>query len=99
MTKQKDTVNEVVEQGKDLLQKANTRHIIIRKPDGEKLVDVTFGVAAVVALLLLWVQPFGIMLAFAGIAYGIYAKLKMEVVRELTSGDNVVEMRLPNEKD
>jgi hypothetical protein len=99
MSKQNDTVNEVVEQGRSLIQKANARHIILRKPNGEKLIDVTFGVAAVIALLLLWVQPFGIFLAIAGIAYSFYAKLRMEIVREVSSGDNVVEMRMPNEDE
>jgi hypothetical protein len=99
MTKQQDTVNEVVEQGKSLIQKANTRHIIIRKQNGEKVVDVTFGVAAVIALLLLWVQPFGIFLVIAGIAYSFYAKLKLELVHEVGSSNNVVEMRMPNEDD
>jgi hypothetical protein len=98
MNKQNDTVTEVVEQGKELLGKANARHIIIRKANGEKLIDVTFAVAAVVVLFLLWIQPFGIFLTIAGIAYGLYSKVRLEVVRELGNGDNVVEMRVPDEE-
>ena len=99
MNKDNDTVTEVVEQGKDLLQKANSRHIIIRKANGEKLVDVTFAVAGVVALLLLWIQPFGTLLIIGGVVYGLYSKVKLEIVRELGTGDNVVEMRVPDEDD
>src|SRR5689334_20206179 len=99
MNKQNDTVNEVVEQGKELIQKANSRHIIVRKANGEKLIDVTFTVAAVVVLFLLWIQPFGIFLTIGGIAYGLYSKVKLEIVRELNSGDNVVEIRVPDEEE
>lgn len=94
-----DTVNEVVEQGKEILAKANRRHIIVRNPNGVKVVDVTFGVAAAIGLLLLWLQPFGLILAFAGLAYAFYARLKLEIVHELGAGNNVVEMRLPKEDD
>jgi hypothetical protein len=99
MAKQQDTVNEVVEQGKSLIQRANTRHIIIRKQNGDKVVDITFGVAALIGLLLLWVQPFGIFLAIAGIAYSFYAKYRLEIVHEVGSSNNVVEMRMPNEDE
>jgi hypothetical protein len=99
MTKPDDTVQEIVEQGKTILQKANTRHIIIRKANGEKLVDVTLGIAVAVALLMLWFQPFGMLLGLAGLAYGLYAKLRMEVVRESSSSDNVIEMRVPSDDD
>jgi hypothetical protein len=99
MTKPDDTVQEIVEQGKTILHKANTRHIIIRKANGEKLVDVTLGIAVAVALLMLWFQPFGMLLGLAGLAYGLYAKLRMEVVRESSSSDNVIEMRVPSDDD
>ena len=99
MANQEDTVKEVVEQGKELLNQANKRHIIVSKPNGEKVIDVTFGVAAVVGLLLLWIQPFGVILAFAGAAYGIYSKLKVEIVQELGGSNNVVEVRKSKDDD
>ena len=99
MTKQEDTIKEVVAQGKELLHKANTRHVIIRKANGDKLVDVTFGIAAVIGLFLLWFQPFGLILALAGVGYGLYSRFKLEIVRESSSGDNVIEMRLPQDDD
>lgn len=97
MNKQEDTAKEVLEQGKEILTKANKRHIIIRKANGEKLVDVTFTVAVVVALILLWFQPIGIIIGLAAFAYGYYNKMTVEVLRELGGTDNVIEMRFPNE--
>lgn len=98
MAKQEDTMKEVVAQGKELLHKANTRHVIIRKANGDKLIDVTLSVAVVVALLLLWFGPIGIVAALAGVGYGLYSKLRLEVVRELGGGDNVIEIRLPDDE-
>ena len=95
--KGKETVNEIVEQGKDLLSKANSRHIVIRNDRGEKVVDVTFTVAAVIAVLLLWWIPLGLPLIVIGLVYGLYAKLKLEVVRELGNGDTVVDVQLPKD--
>lgn len=98
MSKQEDTAKEVLEQGKELLNKANKRHIIIRKANGEKLVDVTFVMAIVVVLILLWIQPIGIMIGLAAFAYGYYNKMTIEVLRELGGKDNVIEMRFPDDK-
>jgi Domain of unknown function (DUF4342) len=95
--KGKETVNEIVEQGKDLLSKANSRHIVIRNDRGEKVVDVTFTVAAVIAVLLLWWIPLGLPLIVIGLVYGLYAKLKLEIVRELGNGDTVVDVQLPKD--
>src|SRR5687767_2421201 len=97
MTKQEDTIKEVVAQGKELLHKANTRHVIIRKANGDKLVDVTFGIAGVFLLFMLWFQPFGLILGLAAVVYSLYSKFKLEIVRESSTGDNVIEMRLPDD--
>lgn len=96
--KSQDTVNEVLDQGKSLLNKASSRHLIIRKANGEKLADVSFLVAAVAVILLLWI-PIGIPLALVGLAYGLYAKLKVEVVRDLGDGNTVVDYKSTNDEE
>lgn len=94
-----DTVNEIVEQGRELVNKANQRHVIIRRADGTQLADVSVTMVAVAALVLFFFQPFGTFILFGGIAYGIISKLKIEVVHELASGDDVVEMNIPTDEE
>ena len=93
-----DTVNEIVQQGREIVEKANQRHVIIRRADGTQLADVSVTVVAIAALLMFFFQPFGTFVLIGGIVYGIVSKLKVEVVHELSDGDDVVEMNISNEE-
>jgi uncharacterized sodium:solute symporter family permease YidK len=95
--KPKETVNQLLEQGKGLVEKGNQRHIVVRDADGKKIVDVSFTVAAIIGLVLFFMQPIGWLIAIAASIYGVMKKLKIEVARNLTEEDEVVEMQLPQD--
>lgn len=96
--KTKETFNQIVEQGKDIVEKGNQRHIVIRDADGKKLADLSFTVVTVIAVVLLFAQPVGWLIAIAATIYGIARKLKLEILRDITDEDNVVEVNLPHEE-
>lgn len=96
--KTKETVNQLLDQGKDLVEKGNQRHIVVRTANGEKLIDVSFTVAAIVVVVLFFMQPIGWLVAIGASIYGVTKKLKIEVARTLTDEDNVVEIQLPQDE-
>jgi hypothetical protein len=70
--------NELVERVKGLISEGNVRRLIIRKPDGDALMEVplTAGVAAGTALALM--IP---VLAALGAMAALVAKVQVEIVR------------------
>lgn len=96
-TNKQDVVSELTQQGRDLVNKANERHIIVRKADGTKLADVSVTMFAIgIILALTMFQPFGTLLIGVGVVYGIVNKLKVEVVHELTGNDEMIEINTDN---
>ena len=95
--KTKETFNQIVKQGQNIVYKGNQRHLVIRDADDRKLVDVTGTVAVVVVAGLLFFQPIGGLILAASFIYGVAKKLKVEFLRNLNAEDNVVEMQLPQE--
>jgi hypothetical protein len=96
--KTRETVNQLVEQGKSLVEKGNQRHIVIRDAAGKKLIDVSFTVAVVVAAALFFMQPFSWFVAIGALIYGVATKIKIEVVRNLSDEDTVIEMQIPQDE-
>lgn len=94
------TVDKLMEDGREMVRKANKRHVIVRKADGTKLIELNATTLAIVFVAMFFIQPFGTLAAVAMIAYGIYAKVKVEVTHELTaSADDVVEINVPPVED
>lgn len=91
------TQQDLMNTGRDLLQAGNERHIIIRSQNGDKIVDVTFTVAAVLAVLVIFIQPLGTIALIAGVVYAIVTRARIEIVRDLRDDDNVVE--IPTQRD
>lgn len=91
----KDTVNDILEQGRGLVQRGNERHIIVRRADGSQLADLTMTVAVILGVFLFFTGPWGFFIAIALTVYGLVNKVKIEVVRTLGDGDTVVELRKP----
>lgn len=92
-----DTVDKLVNNGRDLVQKANRRHVVIRESDGTKLIDLNLTMIAIIVFLLVVVQPIGTIVAVGALAYGLFKKVKIEIVRELSTDDNVIDVKLPQE--
>lgn len=101
MTKQNvnETVDNLVHEGRNIVKKANQRHVIIRKADGTQLADLSMTVLSIIVVGMFWLQPFGTIAAFAAIAYGLYNKVKIEVVHELDADNTVVEVNLPEDEE
>jgi hypothetical protein len=97
MTQQqpREIVNEVATQARDLIEKGNHRHLVIRRADGTQLVDVSLTVAAVIGALV-FVMPWSWFIIGAASVYGIVSKLRVEVVRDTTDQDQVIEIKRPD---
>ncbi len=94
-----ETVDNLVSEGRNIVKKANQRHVIIRNADGTQLADLSMTVVAIILVAMFALQPIGTIAAFAAIAYGLYSKVKIEVVHELDSDNTVVEVNLPEDED
>ncbi len=94
-----EKVNDMMAEGRKIITKANKRHVIIRRNDGTKLAELSATVVALAVVAMFFFQPIGGFLAIAGIAYGIYNKVKIEVVHEINDSEAVVEVNIPQEED
>ena len=94
-----EKVNDMMAEGRKIITKANKRHVVIRRNDGTKLAELSATVVALAVVAMFFFQPIGGFLAIAGIAYGIYNKVKIEVVHEINDSEAVVEVNIPQEED
>jgi Domain of unknown function (DUF4342) len=72
--------NQLVTQVQDLIKEGNARRLIIRRPDGEVLMDINLTVGAVaggVMVLGAW------WIAALAVIAGLVAKVKIEIIREV----------------
>jgi hypothetical protein len=85
-------VDRLVEQGRELVQKGNKRHVVIRNAEGKQIASVSLTVAVVVALAAVVLLPFwGIILLVIGGFIATGMKMKVELIREISDDDNVVQ--------
>lgn len=76
-----DVVTQVGDQVRDLIDKGNARRFIVRKEDGDELINVTLTVAVVTAVVIsALLTPIVLVLAAIG---GMFAKLSVEIAREI----------------
>ncbi len=85
-------VDRLLEQGKDIVQRGNKRHVVIRNADGTQIASISLTVAVIIGLAATILLPFWgiILLALAGF-FAAGKRVKVELVRELTDDDNVVQ--------
>lgn len=76
--------NQIAERVQDLLHQGNIRRLIIKTSDDRVLLDTTLTVGAVTSTVFGLMFPIGAVLATIG---ATFARLKIEVVREITDGD------------
>lgn len=88
--KQSDSVDTLIEQGQSLIERGNSRRIILRTADGNELADIPMMTAVIGGIVLLVLGPAGFTLAFFAVIAGIIAKVRVEVVRELGDDDDTV---------
>ena len=87
-----DQINELGDKARELVRKGNARHIVIRKANGEKMAEFSMTVAVIGGALLLFMTPFSWLIVFAAAIYGMTQKLRVEMVREITDGDDSIHM-------
>ncbi|MEL6308180.1 MAG: DUF4342 domain-containing protein [Chloroflexota bacterium] len=76
--------NDLVDKAKELVAEGNVRKLIVRKMDGEQLIEVPLTPAMVVSGALLVFQPW---LAMLGAIAAFVTKVKLEVVRVEDDGE------------
>jgi hypothetical protein len=87
-----DQISELGDKARNLVRQGNARHIVIRKANGEKMAEFSMTVAVVGALFIAFMTPFTWILVFAAAIYGMSQKLRVEVVREISDGDDSIHM-------
>jgi hypothetical protein len=70
--------NQLVERVRELIEEGNVRHIIIRKPDDEVLLDIPLTTGMAVSGAVAFFAP---PLAALGAVAALVARVKLEVVR------------------
>lgn len=94
-----EKLNDIMAEGRKIVTKANKRHVIIRRNDGTKLAELSATVVALAVVAMFFLQPVGGFVAIGALAYGIYNKVKIEVVHEISNSDAVVEVNIPQEEE
>lgn len=85
-----DTVSEVVERGKQLIEQGNMRRLVVKTNDGRTIADVPLTIVAVAAFVT--IVTWQIWLPILLVVFGIIARVKVEVVREVNEKDDVIQM-------
>ena len=87
-----DTLNEIANQAKTVLEKGNLRHVIIRDANGKQIVDFTMTIAVALVVVALLFQPLGTFALVGAIIYGMVKKVRVEVVSSIKDSDDVIEI-------
>jgi len=82
------TMNRLMDQGRELVEKGNKRHVVLRDAKGKQLASVSLTVAALIGVASVVVFPLWGVALLVLIAIG--ARIKVELVREITDDDDVI---------
>lgn len=93
-----ETVDNIVHEGRKIVKKANQRHIVIRNADGTQIADISMTIFAIIVAAMFFLPPFGTIAAFVAVAYGLYNKVKIEVIHELDADNTVVEVNISEDE-
>lgn len=88
--------NDVSEQVRNLVDRGNSRRLILKTSDGRQFAELSLTMAVIIGVVLLFLPMTWLIVLFA-IIFAIMAKLRIEVVRELSGDDNIINM--PNDDD
>ena len=80
------TGNQLVERVKELIEEGNVRRLIIRNPEGKTLIEIPLTIGAVAGGALVVFYP---VLAGLAVIGGLLARIKIEIVREISDGDMI----------
>lgn len=88
--KNSDAMNDVMERGKQLIEQGNTRRLIVKTNEGRTVADVPLTIVAVAAFVT--IITWQIWLPILLVLFGIVARVKVEIVREVSEKDDVIQM-------
>ena len=91
------TENEIVASIKELIYKGNIRRLVVKNPEGRTLVEAPLTWVAVGVVLFFFFAPFALPIAILVSIVAIAMKLRVEVLREMTDDDDVIEMTLDDD--
>lgn len=75
---------DLVERAKELIEQGNVRRLIIRKKDGEIMLEVPLTASVIAGSVLVVFAP---LFAALGVIGALIAEIKLEVVRDVDDGD------------
>lgn len=81
---------DIVSRVKELIEQGNVRRLIIRKKDGETLMEIPLTASVIAGSALLVFAP---MFAALGALAAFVAEIKIEVVREVEPGGDIPEKK------
>lgn len=86
-----DTMNDISGRLQDVIENGNKRRVLIRKENGDTLVNVTLTTAVVVVGLgMIFLSQLTILAGIVAIAAGVYTRASIELVREVGENSEVV---------
>jgi hypothetical protein len=83
---------QLVERIQELIKKGNARRIVVRNADDKVMMEISVTIAVVAGVILV-LTPIGWVLAALGVIAAIVARVKIEIVREVTEDSEVVESK------
>lgn len=94
ITERKDMMTEISDTAQNLIDQGNRRRVLARAEDGRVMFDVPLTYVVVGGALLLFFMPgWGWLIALGAVGYGFANRIKLELVRELTDGDDTLQGR------
>jgi hypothetical protein len=88
---QRNTFDDLSDRAQELIDRGNRRHVILRSPGGSVLADLPL-TWAVVGLVIAVIIPGSLPLLLIAAAVGMVAKVRIEIVRDVETDDNLVDM-------
>ena len=83
--------NQIVERIKEVVEKGNQRHLIVKNADGRVLVDLSVTVSVIIGIVAFFIPVLAAML-FIGFVIAAFAKFKIEIVHTLGDDDHYIQM-------
>jgi hypothetical protein len=83
---------QLTERIQDLIKKGNARRIVVRNADDKVMMEISVTIAVVAGVIIV-ITPIGWVLAALGVIAAIVARVKVEIVREVTEDSDVVESK------
>lgn len=96
MTNNRSTTDNISERARDLIEQGNSRRVILKTSDGRQFAEFSLTVAAIGAVVLLFL-PMTWLIVLFGLVFAIFAKVRIEIVREISKNDEILDVQTDDE--